>query len=108
MEDEVLAASPLLTLVRLATVGEGPREQVAIGSWVVRGDLAHELLEELVMALRGGGEDLSGHISIVAPGLVAPIRPLPTQCDKDECAKSGDNDDPKENTWSPRPRDQRT
>ena len=51
VEDEVLAAAPLLALVRLAGEDEGALEQVAVDVRVVRRDLGEELLEELAMAL---------------------------------------------------------
>src|SRR5207302_1895836 len=51
MKDEILAGPALLALVSARGEPEGPRDQVAIDTGVVRGDLCQQLVDELLMTL---------------------------------------------------------
>ena len=67
MEDEVLAAPPLLVLVGLGGEAVRPLEQVPVDIRVVGRHLGQELVELLAVPLGGRGEHLTRHEPILAP-----------------------------------------
>ncbi len=95
MLDEVLAATPVLALVRVAREDVGAEDQVAVDVRVVRRDLVEQLLQLVPVALGSVRLDGLAHELSVAPALpvkrLNPVYAAAASCSESAARKVGDS-----------------